>query len=588
MKELENKFYQRSNVATMCLLYILQAVVILIWTIYLCIHTDSLPSIYILCAVCSLCLLFSPDYRKTGGLLQSRFLFPFLAVLFGLAVCAANYQVIYSVSWFLLLWAGGFCVANICLNGFYYLIEKYSIKYRGKEATPSQRTARRLFVFCFFLICFINLMYLFLFRYPGCMNSDGIIQVTNGLYDIRANHFPYVHTMLLLAFLKVGLWFSGGLNLGIALYCCFQILFMALCFSWAIMTLYQRGIHRIFIAIAVICYAFMPYNIAYSCMVWKDVLFGGSVLLFITALFRIYNKIGRSYVNYIFLVLGGYGFALLRNNGWYALLLTFLAMLLLFKKIRFASAMVFLVLLSTWILTHPVYAMLNVEPSEFTESLSIPVQQIARTIADGGEITQQQMEAINELIDVETIPEKYTPGWSDPIKFSVNHKQLSGQEKRYFKIWLEIGLKNPGSYIKAWIDQTKGYWNGGYEFWIWYTTIDENWFEGYGSIFQTVLFERGAKLADYLMNLYMKLPIFDVFRSIGFSVWLIGLCFAFSLKKKDYLGIVLTLPVIGTVLTLWVATPVFSEFRYAYAVFTCLPFGVSLMIGNGGTIVDAK
>lgn len=81
MKELENKFYQKSNVATMCLLYILQAVVILIWTIYLCIHTDSLPSIYILCAVCSLCLLFSPDYRKTGGLLQSRFLFPFLAVL---------------------------------------------------------------------------------------------------------------------------------------------------------------------------------------------------------------------------------------------------------------------------------------------------------------------------------------------------------------------------------------------------------------------------------------------------------------------------------------------------------------------------
>ena len=152
MKELENKLYQRSKTVSLRLMYVLQTVVILIWTIYLCIHTDSLPSIYILCAVCSLCLLFSPDYRKTGGLLQSRFLFPFLAVLFGLAVCAANYQVIYSVFCFLLLWAGGFCVANICLNGFYYLIEKYSMKYRSKEAAPSQRTARRLFVFCFFLI----------------------------------------------------------------------------------------------------------------------------------------------------------------------------------------------------------------------------------------------------------------------------------------------------------------------------------------------------------------------------------------------------------------------------------------------------
>ena len=93
-------------------------------------------------------------------------------------------------------------------------------------------------------------------------------------------------------------------------------------------------------------------------------------------------------------------------------------------------------------------------------------------------------------------------------------------------------MKNPASYLKAWIDQTKGYWNGGYEFWIWYTTIDENWFEEYGSISQTVLFERGAGLVDQLMDLFMRLPVFDAFRSIGFSVWLIGLCFAFALKRR--------------------------------------------------------
>lgn len=584
LQKMRNKYCLRWNKISGCVLYILQIVIILIWTIYLCIHTDSQPSIYILCAVCSLYLLLFSGFQEDRRILQSRFLFPFLAVLFGLAVCAANYQVINSVPCFLLLWAGGLCVASICLNGFYYLIEKYSVKCRDKEAAPSQRAVRWLFFFCFFLICFINLMYLFLFRYPGCMNSDGIIQVTNGLYDIRANHFPYVHTLLLLVFLKVGLWFSGGLNLGIALYCCFQILFMALCFSWAVMTLYQKGIHRIFIAIAVICYAFMPYNIAYSCMVWKDVLFGGSVLLFITALLRSYCKMGRASVNYIFLILGGYGFALLRNNGWHALFLTFLVMVLLLrKKIWPVTGMVLLVLISTWILTHPVYDMLGVKPSEFTESLSVPVQQIARTITEDGKITEQQMEAINEVIDVETIPEKYVPRWSDPIKFSVNHELLKGQAKRYFEIWLEIGLKNPVLYLKAWIDQTKGYWNGGYEYWIWYTTIDENWFDGYGSIFQTVLFERGARWSEYLMNLFMRLSIFDAFRSIGFSVWLIGLCFAFALKRRDYLGIILTFPVIGTILTLWVATPVFSEFRYAYAVFTCLPFLMIITIGNGKT-----
>mgnify|MGYP005793079195 FL=1 len=554
-------------------LYLLQIFLILMWTIYLCRHTDSLPSIYFLCAFCSVFILLSLVLWKKYKLQQSRILFPLVSIIFGLAVCAANYQIIHSASWFMTLWIGGFCVANICLNGLYFWTELYLAKYGDVIYIPSKRKTRRLFFSCFVLICIINMAYLFLFRYPGCMNSDGIIQVTNGLYDIRANHFPYVHTLLLLVFLKAGLWISGGLNLGIALYCCFQIVFMAVCLSMAITTLYQSNIPRIFLIMAIIGYVFMPYNIAYSCMVWKDVLFGGAVLLFVTALYRIYCKVGRMLVNYILFAVGGVGFALLRNNGWYALFLTFVVILILrLKKMKYASVIIFIVLGSTWILTHPVYKMLGVAPSEFTESLSIPIQQIARTVTDGGEITVPQWEAINELIDIETIPEKYSPGWSDPIKFSIDYEQLDGQEKRYFKVWFDIGLHNPASYIKAWIDQTKGYWNGGYEFWIWYTTIDENWFEGYGSIFQTVVFERGAKIVDYFMNLFMKLPVFDIFRSIGFAVWGLIMCLAFALKRKDYLMVVLTIPVIGTVLTLWVATPVFSEFRYAYAVFTCLPF----------------
>lgn len=554
-------------------LTIVRITAVLIWMIYLCQHTDSLCSIYVLCAVCSLFFLLLRLFKRLPENRKSRFLFPAASVVFGLAVCAANYQDISSVLWFLLLWFGGFFTVDACLNGIFCFSEYIVKKRMFQTSLPSGRSARRLFLACFALISLIDLAYLFLFRYPGCMNSDGIIQVTNGLYDIRANHFPYVHTLLLLSFLKAGLWISGGLNLGIAFYCCFQIFFLAFCFSFAIYTLYQKGISKPFLVIVGICYVFMPYHIAYSCMVWKDVLYGGAVLLFITALYRIFCCMGRPWVNYALLTAGGYGFALFRNNGWYALFLTFFLLLLLFyKKMKRTLLLLFLVLASTWFLTHPIYDMLGVTPSEFTESLSIPVQQIARVVADGGNITEQQAEAIDELIDYDSIPEKYDPDWADPIKFSVDHERLSEQKGRYFKLWVNIGLNNPVSYIKAWIDQTKGYWNGGYSFWIWYTTIDENWFDGYGSISQTIVFERGARLVDYFMKLFMELPVFDVFRSIGFSVWLVGLCFLFFLKRKDYRGIVLTLPVIGTVLTLWIATPVFCEFRYAYAVFTCIPF----------------
>ena len=102
-----NRLYQKQNKIFVCLRYVLETVLILIWTVYLCLHTDSLPSIYILCAACSICFLFLMRRRKSYRFPRSRFLFPSLAALFGIAVNAANYQIITSAPLFLLLWAGG-------------------------------------------------------------------------------------------------------------------------------------------------------------------------------------------------------------------------------------------------------------------------------------------------------------------------------------------------------------------------------------------------------------------------------------------------------------------------------------------------
>ena len=44
---------------------------------------------------------------------------------------------------------------------------------------------------------------------------------------------------------------------------------------------------------------------------------------------------------------------------------------------------------------------------------------------------------------------------------------------------------------------------------------------------------------------------------------------AFIRKNKKF--VLIYLPVIGVILTLLIATPVFAEFRYAYCVFACVP-----------------
>ena len=43
----------------------------------------------------------------------------------------------------------------------------------------------------------------------------------------------------------------------------------------------------------------------------------------------------------------------------------------------------------------------------------------------------------------------------------------------------------------------------------------------------------------------------------------------------------LTVPSLAVVLTLLVSTPVASEFRYAYAVFTCLPMTAAAVFYQG-------
>lgn len=57
-------------------LTIVQITAVLIWMIYLCQHTDSLYSIYVLCAVCSLFFLLLRLFKRLPENRKSRFLFP--------------------------------------------------------------------------------------------------------------------------------------------------------------------------------------------------------------------------------------------------------------------------------------------------------------------------------------------------------------------------------------------------------------------------------------------------------------------------------------------------------------------------------
>ena len=65
---------------------------------------------------------------------------------------------------------------------------------------------------------------------------------------------------------------------------------MAAMFAFVVLTIYQSSHRPLYAILAWVYFAVMPYHIAYSCTMWKDVLFGACVALLITAVFRIFDK----------------------------------------------------------------------------------------------------------------------------------------------------------------------------------------------------------------------------------------------------------------------------------------------------------
>lgn len=375
-------------------------------------------------------------------------------------------------------------------------------------------------------------------------------------------------------FITLGLKIFGNMNAAVALYHVFQILFMAMCFSMIMLTLYEMNIQPGWIIVTTIWYALMPFHIMYSFTMWKDIMFGGFVLLFLVFVFRILKEIGQNKIfNYIMFLISGLGVCLFRSNGFFAFVIIFFAFLMLFQKREKNICIMFVtVIIVSFLMKHLALSNLGISQPDAVEALSIPVQQIARVIVDHNDFTGEQREKLSEIVNIEAVPEKYLPYISDPIKGLVrekgNQQYILDNKFTYIRLYIEVGLKHPWTYIKAWIDETKGFWNAGYSYWRWSDNVQDNIYD----IKRVVNSESMNRYFNEYLWLFENNGFLQIFLCIGFYVWIdLLLCFI-SIVRKDKAGLFMTIPVLAIIFSLLISTPVYSEFRYAYAVFCSLPF----------------
>lgn len=558
---------------------VIQALLIYVWLTDLSAlsGTDTYYSVYLLCGVAALLCLW--DNRKGGKTPLPVWIF---SGLFSLAAVLGNHEIYEPASLQNRLnvcmdLLGGFCVGLQILR---CMLRRLPLK----GSPEAKKYAVWVFWGVFGAAALIDLGYLFCARYPGILTTDSyttIAQILEGNYN---NTMPFYHTMLVQVFVKLGLALTGNLNSAVALFHCFQILLLAAVFAYVITTLYQIGIPKWVLGLVFFVYVLLPYNIVYSITLWKDVPFGASVLLLATAFYRLLKRMGKTRKwDCAAFTLGAMGMALMRTNGWVALLIAALLLAIVLKKQHPRLIVTLLaVLVVTWVMLSPLLKVLHVPGTDPVEAFAVPMQQIARVVANDRPLTEDQRQLLSQAFRMDKLGALYDPQTVDPVKFETFRYDQTDYIRQkagaYLKLYLELGARYPGDYLKAWIDETRGYWNGGYFFWI-YTLESGNNTLGIVPVAGTNLI---ARLYAAWFRFAEKPAALQPLYSIGLRVWILVACTLVCClqKRKQWL---IAVPALVLTVGLWLGTPVYAEFRYAYPMVLCTPLVLLTTVFEPGT-----
>ena len=370
---------------------------------------------------------------------------------------------------FLIFWAASFSViklADLVLAGVSTLPSEKETAGTGRKmpfsGLPAGALGALLMFFCW-------LPYLLAYS-PGLVNYDTVNQVLdvfNGVSPVPFGfvegqeevtvflnaHHPVFVSLLFAGFIRLGQLF-GDPSRGLFLYILCQMALAAVLFSWSCGRLVQLGVSRVYTRILYLFFALFPPVPYYVCNMLKNslhsILFVPWFMLYLLFAVKAGHPSRRDKV--LFIVLSVF-LCLTQNTGIYLVLLS--AVVLLFtvnKKERPAIAtyigslaVIFMILLPKIL-----YPAFNIFPGGKQELLGTLFQQTARYVREyEEEVTPEEKEVISRVLDYDALTEKFEFGTSDPIK-ATYHLHVTRQEMmEYYKLWLRMGIRHPGTYFRA-------------------------------------------------------------------------------------------------------------------------------------------
>lgn len=304
-------------------------------------------------------------------------------------------------------------------------------------------------------------------RYPGALSDDNWAQLNQYFgQDRLATNQPIIHTMTVGIFVEFGLKVLGSANVGLFIYCVIQAIAMAGALSYTLLFMKKWNTPKWFRILVILLYTVTPYFTGNAAWAIKDyphmigyVLWG---LIFIDVV--VSKKASFSFKGdkklIILWIIGALLMASYRKNGLHIYIGTLVIWMVIsiIKYLRHKSGikislalivmLIMPVLLSSG-LEKGIIKAFNVVEIKQQDMFSLPFQQTARYYHYyRDEFTQEEYEAIGDVLDYEWLYTDYHPDCSDSVKAEY-HAENTQQLLRYFKVWFLMFFKHPLCYIEA-------------------------------------------------------------------------------------------------------------------------------------------
>ncbi len=306
-------------------------------------------------------------------------------------------------------------------------------------------------IWLFIFICWLPY---FILLYPGYMSPDASWQIEQLFSGQLNTHHPII-TTLYMFFIPIYYKISNNGILTLALYILFfQMLPLSFIYSYMIYKLNKLyNVNPIIIIFLILFTALYPVNPIVSITIEKGVLLLIFLILFLLRIMEIVEnkELLKNKKYMIEFIIIGVLLCFTRNNVIYGLFFSVIIMLIFLKQYRKNIFLIFICICAVFFISNDIILKVTgAFKGEFRESMSMPIQQMARVYKYHKDtLNENDIKFIEKMMHKKEALNNYTPKLSDSVKYDTDSNFFKTKEFIYG--YFKLGFKYPGTYLNSFV-----------------------------------------------------------------------------------------------------------------------------------------